>query len=105
MVTAETIQQAVGILAEAARPLQIILFGSHARGEAREDSDVDFLVIEREVPSRHGEMVRLRKALLPLHIPVDVVVVSEDHFRYWSQAPGHLMYWAKQEGRVLYDAA
>ena len=45
MVTREQIDAAVRILAEAARPARIVLFGSHARGDAREDSDVDFLVI------------------------------------------------------------
>ena len=33
-----------GILAEAARPVPIILFGSHARGDVCEDSDIDLSV-------------------------------------------------------------
>src|SRR5271166_592762 len=61
MVTRETIDAAVRILAEAARPARIVLFGSHARGDAREDSDVDLLVIEPQVEDRAREMVRLRR--------------------------------------------
>ena len=30
----------------------VVLYGSHARGEAREDSDVDLLVIARGLPER-----------------------------------------------------
>jgi predicted nucleotidyltransferase len=35
----------------------VILFGSHARDEARPDSDVDFLVIDESLsaPARSGE--------------------------------------------------
>lgn len=43
----ETIKRAAARLAEEAGPqAQVILFGSHARGDARPGSDLDFLVIE-----------------------------------------------------------
>ena len=47
----------------------MILFGSHARGEADEGSDFDFLVIERQVDDRFGEMVRLGRILGRLLFP------------------------------------
>ena len=74
MVTREKIDAAVRILAEAASPARIVLFGSHARGDAGEDSDIDLLVIEPEVEDRTREMVRLRRLLRPLRIPVDILV-------------------------------
>ncbi len=57
----EQIANAVKRIAEAAQPEQILLFGSHARGDARDDSDLDLLVIESEVTDRAAEMVRLRR--------------------------------------------
>ena len=42
--TTQTIARMVRRLARRFKPEQIILFGSHARGEAGPDSDVDFLV-------------------------------------------------------------
>lgn len=105
MVTQQTIETAVQKLAEAAHPERIILFGSHARGEAREDSDVDLLVVVRDLPHPRQEMARLRRELAPLGIPVDVLVVSKDQFDKWSEAPSTTLYWAKREGKVLYDAA
>ena len=41
MISAETIEKAVRTLADAVKPTRIILFGSYARGDAREDSDVE----------------------------------------------------------------
>ena len=42
MITREIIDRAVRILAEAAKPTRIMVFGSYARGDAREDSDSIF---------------------------------------------------------------
>ena len=49
VVQQEQIRQAVDVLARAADPVRIVLFGSQARGDPKPDSDVDFLVIERTV--------------------------------------------------------
>ena len=104
MVSQQTIEQAVRILNTAAKPERIILFGSYAHGDAREDSDVDLLVILREVTHPRREMTRLRRELAPLGIPVDVLVVSKAHFDKWSDAPSTTLYWAKREGKVIYNA-
>ena len=63
MISEQVIQQAVKRIVEAARPSKVILFGSYGRGDAREDSDLDLMVIEPKVSSKYDEMVRLRKAL------------------------------------------
>lgn len=104
MVSKEVIEQAVRILVEAAHPSKIILFGSYARGEASEDSDVDFLVIEPRLAHKRNEMVRLRNLIRPLRIPVDVLVASEDEINEWGHLPGTALYWALQEGKVLHEA-
>ena len=45
MIDQALLDKATELLKETARPKKIILFGSHARKEARADSDVDILVI------------------------------------------------------------
>jgi predicted nucleotidyltransferase len=102
MVTREKIDAAVRILADAAKPARIILFGSHARGDAREDSDVDFLVIEPEVGDRAQEMVRLRRLLRPLRVPADILVFSAEEVARWGDQPGSVLYWALRAGRVVH---
>ena len=104
-VTPEKIQEAVRRLIVAARPLKIILFGSRARGDAREDSDLDLMVIEREVTDRVAEMVRLNRALKGLILPVELLVIGERMFEEWSNTPGTVYYEARREGEVLYESA
>lgn len=104
MISKDAIAEAVRLLVDAAQPVKIILFGSFASGNARDDSDVDLLVVEREVPTRRAEMVRLRNVVRPLRIPVDIVVVSEEEFRDWAHLKGTILYWAATEGRVLHEA-
>jgi HEPN domain-containing protein/predicted nucleotidyltransferase len=65
-------------LLEAAPPgTRVILFGSHARGDAGKYSDLDFLVIEPSVDDVIDESVRLRRTLRGLGVCADVIVVSE----------------------------
>jgi len=105
MISQQTINQAVQLLIAAAHPVKIILFGSHARGEASEDSDLDFLVILPALDSKHQEMVRLRRVLRPLRIPVDVLVASKEEVDEWGHLPSTTLYWALTEGRVVHEAA
>ena len=104
-VTAERIDEAVRRLVAAARPVRIILFGSHARGDARDDSDVDLLVVEASVQDASREAVRLRRALRGLLMPIDLVVVQQDKYDYWRDTPGNVYFEAAQDGRALYEAA
>lgn len=56
MLTEFAIQQAARQIVSAANsPLKVILFGSYARGEANEGSDLDLIVVEREIPDPVNE--------------------------------------------------
>ncbi len=106
MIDQRTVDEAARRLLEAAPAGSgVILFGSHARGEAGEDSDLDFLVVEPVVKSVHQEMVRLRGELRGLRVPADVLVVSRAQFEYWSETPNTVYYQAATEGRVYGQVA
>lgn len=103
MVEGSVLNSAIQALALAApQAEQIVLFGSHARGDADAGSDYDFLVIEPEVLDRAREMVRLRRALRPLRVAADVLVYSREEVNRWGQQPGSALYWALKEGRVVH---
>lgn len=105
MTSEQAIQLAVDRIVEAARPSRVILFGSHARGEATNDSDIDLMVIEEEVTSKRAEMARLRHAVGNVGAGVDVIVYSEEEAKRRGQVPGTVIYWAFKEGQVIYDVS
>jgi uncharacterized protein len=100
VISGEIIEQAARLLVAAARqPARVLLFGSHARGDAGPDSDIDFLVIEQEVPNRHTEMVRLGREVASLGVPIDVLVVSEAYAEEWGGVKNTVIHAALTEGR------
>jgi uncharacterized protein len=104
MVTHEQITEAAQTLAAtASSPATVILFGSHARGEAGGRSDVDFLVIEDELTDQIGEYVRLRKAILELRSAADILVVSREHAEARRRVPGSVIRAAFREGQILVE--
>src|SRR6266446_4692796 len=72
-------------------PRRIILFGSHARGEAGPDSDLD-LFIEMETDQPPPERAIAVSALFGLRKwPLDVVVYTPDEVRRLRDVKGTLL--------------
>ena len=106
MLPESTIQMAGEALAtEAGDSARVILFGSHARGDADDRRDLDFLVVEAHVDDRLAEAGRLMDVVGRLGVPADVVVVSEDHAREWGAVRDTMLHEALTQGRVVVDAA
>jgi predicted nucleotidyltransferase len=97
----------VDVIVREAAPDTVILFGSHARGDARADSDIDLMVIEAEPfpanRSRRAEYSRLSYALREFPFAKDILLYSRDEFAYWRDSSNHVVGRASREGRVLHD--
>jgi predicted nucleotidyltransferase len=83
-------------------PDRVILFGSHARGEAGPDSDVDLLVVMPVQGSRREKQIDIRVALHGVPIPIDVIVTSPEDFAWRKEVVGTIEYPAVREGKLLY---
>ena len=95
----------VTALVDALHPRRIILFGSRARGDAREDSDVDLLVIaDTELPPDERSF-RAHKAVRDLGLATDILVVTPgevERLRTWMSS---IVAVALREGRTIHEAA
>ena len=86
-------------------PDRIILFGSHARGDAGPDSDVDLLVVMPLSGSRREKAIEIGVALHDIRLPKDVIVTTPEEFEWRKDTIGTIEHPAWREGRLLYARA
>ncbi|HUU57214.1 MAG TPA: nucleotidyltransferase domain-containing protein [bacterium] len=98
----DTREEIVRRICAVASPTRVILFGSHARGDAAGDSDVDLLVVVEETPSPRELAVKIHKALGGLGKPFDVIVATVDMMARFGDIPGVIYEEAASEGVELY---
>lgn len=101
----ERIEEMVRRIVSQFHPDKIILFGSHARGEAGPDSDVDLLVVMQPHGSKRERVVEVYGLLAGMGVPKDVMIVTPEEFDIYRDAPGTVIRTACREGKVLYDRA
>jgi predicted nucleotidyltransferase len=101
----KTIGRMVRLIIQKFDPDRIILFGSHARGEADSDSDVDLLVVIPVSGSKQDKALEIAVALHGFHIPKDIIVTTPDEFAWRKELPGTIERPAVLEGKVLYARA
>lgn len=103
MISEKILQEAARRLAEGFHPQKIILFGSQARGNADEHSDVDLLVVSPFQGSRRALMVAMDRALRGLGFARDILLLTPDEFDRDRNIPGTVARPAWKEGKVLYE--
>jgi predicted nucleotidyltransferase len=84
------------------RLYQVMLFGSHARGEARPDSDVDVLVVLKGTVNPGQEIAKISGFLADLSLEYDKVIscLFMDETRF-STRQGPLLRNIRQEGIAI----
>ena len=103
MIHESQIRQVAVQLGKAACALQVILFGSYARGEATERSDVDFLVVAETDLPRHKRAVGLYKQLRPYPFGMDIVVYTPQEVEEGKKSALTFVSTVLREGKTLYE--
>lgn len=100
------LQNMVDAIVQEVDPETIILFGSRARGDARPDSDVDLLIVEKEPfsreRSRRREASRLYRRIAGFGVDADLLLFSEPEVEEWRHSVNHVVARALREGQVVY---
>jgi predicted nucleotidyltransferase len=103
---ADWIPEVVHGIVAASDPVQVILFGSVARGDDGPDSDIDLMVVlpELDYAKRHEWMSRLRAAVTS-EVPIQIYVTDVRECARRRDVIGSMHYWPLREGRVVHGRA
>jgi uncharacterized protein len=104
MASLELIREIASKIVEQFKPQRIILFGSFARGEETENSDIDLLVLI-DTQERRGKRSApiLRFLAEQYEEPIDVVVRSPQSLEDWKDVPDSFAQQILREGITLYE--
>jgi predicted nucleotidyltransferase len=83
---------------------RVYLFGSHARGDAGPDSDLDFLVVvPHSAQSRYERAVQAYRVLSRTDHPTEIVVLTRAEWEKEIKAPSSLGSTVLREGIALHN--
>jgi predicted nucleotidyltransferase len=91
-------------IVEVAKPQQIVLFGSAARGAMGPDSDVDVLVVKSGRFHRGRLIEAVYRKLRGAGAPVDVVLVTPEELERYRHDPCLIVAPDLQEGKLVYGS-
>jgi len=97
-------EQIVAFITSKISPERIVLFGSYARGENTEKSDIDILIIMKNLENERKITGQLYRALLDEKIstPIDFIAIDYDKYNTLKNRVGFIYKTIEQEGQILY---
>ena len=100
------IDKIIPIIVSIASPDQIILFGSYARGDNREKSDIDLLILKRGLKKGREIIDSIYMAFLEnnIGIPVDLLTIDYDRYLELNNEIGYVYKTIKEQGKVIYGS-
>ncbi|MEW6238761.1 MAG: nucleotidyltransferase domain-containing protein [Candidatus Omnitrophota bacterium] len=98
----EVIDKLVQTVVNAVNPLKIILFGSAAKDDRNNDSDVDILVVMPDGTHRRRTDQELHFKMQGFPLPVDILVATPADLEKHKDNIGLIYKTVLKEGRDIY---
>lgn len=104
MLTDANIKEIVNKIVADLNPLQVVLFGSYAKGTQRDESDLDLLVVTSGTQVDRDKMLQLEKQLISRHYSLDILYLTETDYKKKKAEGWRIFDEIKAYGRVLHAA-
>ena len=102
MIRKQDIIQVATRIGEAANAESVILFGSHARGDSTENSDVDLMIIAESKLPRFKRARELYKLFRPYPFGMDLIVYTPEEIAKGKKSSVSFVSTVLREGKTLY---
>jgi len=99
------IQNIVNQLVRLYKPEKIILFGSLAKDQIKQGTDVDLFIIKSDVPELGVDRIRQLDALIKYRLATDFIVHKPQELEQRLKLGDPFVKTILKEGKMLYDAA
>ena len=99
----EKIEAIVKRIVEVVHPDYVYLFGSQVNGTAREDSDIDLLIIADMEGSRRKRNLRIQQLFPMRNFAMDVFVFKPKEFERHKRLINSISYIVSKEGKIVYE--
>ena len=103
VITSEKIKEITERIVESINPYRIYLFGSHAKGTATENSDVDLLIIADMEGPRNKRSLNIRKLFPMRDFGLDVFVFKPEEFEQQRFLANSISSIVSKEGKIVYE--
>ena len=92
-------------------PYKIVLFGSYAKGNPNENSDIDLMVIldnnhvSKTYEERLHKKISIRNLVLEINrkMPLDILVYSKEELNLMKKNGNYLIDEIERTGKVIYE--
>ena len=81
---------------------EIGLFGSYSDNTFTENSDIDLLLISKNIQNRFDLMRSIRRKLHSIPFDFDILTITPEEYDRDRQICGTLARYASQDGKVIY---
>ena len=100
------IDKIISLIVSVAAPDQIILFGSYARGDNKEKSDIDLLIVKKGLKRGRDIIDAIYRVFYEnkIEVPVDLLTIDYDRYLELNNEIGYVYKRIKEEGKVIYGS-
>ncbi len=100
----DLVDKVVERIADEFDPKLIIIFGSAARGDADENSDLDILVVMDTDLSYYRRAPEVRRRLLGIPLAMDIFVATPEEFLEYKDDDRFFIKYIVSTGKVAYES-
>ena len=102
-ISLRSLRRVIRQIVEGVHPLRVVLFGSHAYGTPRRDSDVDLLVVMQSKKRPVERAVEVSKVLQFYPFPMDILVRTPQEIRCRLRMGDPFYREIIKRGKILYE--
>ena len=99
----DPLSKIIKTIVQVAEPERIILFGSHAKGNNKAESDYDLLILKRDIKSARALTQQIYLNMKNIGAPVDIIVIDAEKFEQLKTDPYLIYSEAAKNGMVVYE--